>query len=320
MDKILITGGAGFIGSHLSEALQGKYDIYILDNFITGKRENIKFIDDDKIFECDITNIRKLEGIIKEHRFDFIIHLAALVSVEKSVNDPILSHEINGSATIKILEIIRKYNTNIKKFIFASSAAVYGNDPLLPKSINMPVSPMTPYALDKYYGERTALNFNLLYGIPTTSLRFFNVYGPKQDANSPYAGVISKIQKSFHQKTDFNIYGDGNQTRDFVYVLDVVQAIQLIINKCNLTNGKVYNVGTGIETTLNDVYEEFTNLYRYKINCSYLEERSGDIRYSYSDINNLLELGYKPEYSIRRGLFEYFSYINNFENTKESTE
>ncbi|WP_257184002.1 NAD-dependent epimerase/dehydratase family protein [Staphylococcus hominis] len=320
MDKILITGGAGFIGSHLSESLQDKYDIYILDNFITGKRENIKFINDNKIFNFDITNTEKVKEVIKKYNFDYIIHLAALVSVEKSIKNPILSHEINGTSTIKILDIIRKYNKNIKKFIFASSAAVYGNDPTLPKSIDMAVEPSSPYAIDKYYSERTALNFNLLYGIPTTSLRFFNVYGPRQDASSPYSGVISKMQDSFHHKTHFNIFGDGNQTRDFVYILDVVQAIQLIIKNCNVTNGKVYNVGTGIETTVNKVYEEFTNLYEYEINCSYQEERTGDIRYSYSDINNLVELGYEPRYNIRQGLFEYFNYINKYEKFKENVK
>lgn len=159
MEKVLITGGAGFIGSHLVDDLQQDYDVYVLDNYRTGKRENIKSLADDHVFELDIREYDAVEQIMKTYQFDYVIHLAALVSVAESVEKPILSQEINVVATLKLLETIKKYNSHIKRFIFASSAAVYGDLPDLPKSDQSLILPLSPYAIDKYYGERTTLNY-----------------------------------------------------------------------------------------------------------------------------------------------------------------
>lgn len=164
MERVLITGGAGFIGSHLVDDLQQDYDVYVLDNYRTGKRENIKSLADDHVFELDIREYDAVEQIMKTYQFDYVIHLAALVSVAESVEKPILSQEINVVATLRLLEIIKKYNSHIKRFIFASSAAVYGDLPDLPKSDQSLILPLSPYAIDKYYGERTTLNFLMYLG------------------------------------------------------------------------------------------------------------------------------------------------------------
>ncbi|MBO1200001.1 NAD-dependent epimerase/dehydratase family protein [Staphylococcus simiae] len=197
MDKVLVTGGAGFIGSNLAKILKKEFDVYILDNFRTGKEENIGFLEPQKIFNENILDTAKITEIIKEYKFEYIIHLAALVSVAESIESPLMSQEINSIANLKLLEIIRKHNKGIKKFVFASSAAVFGNLPDLPKTNQSPVMPLTPYAIDKYHGERTTLNYYNLYDIPTVVLRFFNVFGPNQDPKSQYSGVISKIFDSF---------------------------------------------------------------------------------------------------------------------------
>lgn len=186
MERVLITGGAGFIGSHLVDDLQQDYDVYVLDNYRTGKRENIKSLADDHVFELDIREYDAVEQIMKTYQFDYVIHLAALVSVAESVEKPILSQEINVVATLRLLEIIKKYNSHIKRFIFASSAAVYGDLPDLPKSDQSLILPLSPYAIDKYYGERTTLNYCSLYNIPTAVVKFFNVFGPRQDPKSQY--------------------------------------------------------------------------------------------------------------------------------------
>ncbi len=177
MERVLITGGAGFIGSHLVDDLQQDYDVYVLDNYRTGKRENIKSLADDHVFELDIREYDAVEQIMKTYQFDYVIHLAALVSVAESVEKPILSQEINVVATLRLLEIIKKYNSHIKRFIFASSAAVYGDLPDLPKSDQSLILPLSPYAIDKYYGERTTLNYCSLYNIPTAVVKFLMYLG-----------------------------------------------------------------------------------------------------------------------------------------------
>lgn len=177
LERVLITGGAGFIGSHLVDDLQQDYDVYVLDNYRTGKRENIKNLADDHVFELDIREYDAVEQIMKTYQFDYVIHLAALVSVAESVEKPILSQEINVVATLRLLEIIKKYNSHIKRFVFASSAAVYGDLPDLPKSDQSLILPLSPYAIDKYYGERTTLNYCSLYNIPTAVVKFLMYLG-----------------------------------------------------------------------------------------------------------------------------------------------
>ncbi|MHB7917071.1 NAD-dependent epimerase/dehydratase family protein [Staphylococcus borealis] len=307
MEKVLITGGAGFIGSNLAEFLNKDFDVYVLDNFRTGKQENITFLEPHRIFNEDILNTKKITEIIKEYKFEYIIHLAALVSVAESIESPKLSQEINSVATLKLLEIIRKHNKKIKKFVFASSAAVFGNLPDLPKTNYSPVMPLTPYAIDKYHGERTTINYYNLYSVPTVALRFFNVFGPKQDPTSQYSGVISKIFDSFENDRPFIFYGNGEQTRDFIYVYDVVQAIKILMLN-NTVNGKVFNIGTGKYTNLLNVFKIIESLYGKSIHYSFKDERIGDIKHSYTDIIELKNLGFRPKFNIQSALKNYYNY------------
>ncbi|HCY8180006.1 TPA: NAD-dependent epimerase/dehydratase family protein [Staphylococcus aureus] len=313
LEKVLITGGAGFIGSHLVDDLQQDYDVYVLDNYRTGKRENIKSLADDHVFELDIREYDAVEQIMKTYQFDYVIHLAALVSVAESVEKPILSQEINVVATLKLLETIKKYNSHIKRFIFASSAAVYGDLSDLPKSDQSLILPLSPYAIDKYYGERTTLNYCSLYNIPTAVVKFFNVFGPRQDPKSQYSGVISKMFDSFEHNKPFTFFGDGLQTRDFVYVYDVVQSVRLIMEHKDAV-GHGYNIGTGTFTNLLEVYRIIGELYGKSVEHDFKEARKGDIKHSYADISNLKALGFVPKYTVETGLKDYFNFeVDNIE-------
>ncbi|HBC9226996.1 NAD-dependent epimerase/dehydratase family protein [Staphylococcus epidermidis] len=303
--KILITGGAGFIGSHLAEFYDSNsYEVFILDNLETGKRENVHFIDEKHFFNESVTNQLFIENLIKKYQFDIVIHLAAVVNVVDTINNPITSHKVNIKGTLDILEANKKFNSNLKKFIFASSAAIYGNTDSLPKQVESFINPESPYAIEKYAGEQyTKLYFNL-YNLPTTSLRFFNIFGPRQDPSSPYSGVISIMNEKFKNNEKFTFFGDGNQTRDFVYVKDLVQAIDIVIQNDN-TKGHIYNLGTGIPSSLKDIFDNFTNIFDKQIEYNHSIERKGDIKHSYANIDSLSSLGYKPEYTIEKGLLEY---------------
>ncbi|MDT0702582.1 NAD-dependent epimerase/dehydratase family protein [Mammaliicoccus sciuri] len=308
--KILITGGAGFIGSNTAEYFHNNgHEVYILDNLSTGKIENIPFVDDDHFFNMDIREYSKVESLIKEYQFDVIIHFAAVVSVVDTVADPVTSNEVNIDATLKLLEFNREHNNNIKKIVFASSAAIYGNDPSLPKNINSAVKPESPYAIQKYAGEQYLKIYSSLYGLPTVALRFFNVYGPKQDPKSPYSGVLSIMKDRFDTDGKFIINGDGLQTRDFVYVKDIVKAITIVINSDEAT-GNIYNVGSGKANTLLTMFETFKNNYNKEIEFEFADERLGDVKHSLADISDLQKLGYSPEYDVNKGMSEYLTIEN----------
>lgn len=305
--KILITGGAGFIGSHIANYYdKNAHEVFVLDNLTSGYRENISFIDDAHFFYEDICNTDKVESIIKTHQFDVVVHLAAVVSVVDTVNDPIRSNEVNIDATVNLLEVNRKHNSSLKKFIFASSAAVYGNDPQLPKTTDSMVQPESPYAVQKYAGEQYTKMYYHLYHLPTTALRFFNVYGPKQDPNSQYSGVISIMKRKFENDETFTFFGDGTQTRDFVYVRDLVDAVSRVVES-DETNGKVLNVGTGHQTSLKDIFHAFEASYHRTIEYQFDEARKGDVKHSVADITQLSNIGYKPQYTINSGLEEYLN-------------
>ena len=308
--KFLITGGAGFIGSNTAEYFYNNgHDVYILDNLSTGKIENIPFIPDDHFLNIDIREYNKVELLIKEHQFDVIIHLAAVVSVVDTINDPITSNEVNIVATLKLLEFNRKHNKNIKKIVFASSAAIYGKDPILPKCVNSAVRPESPYAIQKYAGEQYLRVYSKLYSLPTVQLRFFNVYGPKQNPKSPYSGVLSIIKERFDSNGKFIFNGDGLQSRDFVYVKDVVKAITIVIDS-NEAIGNIYNVGSGKANTLLTVFEIFKKNYNKEVEFEFAEERLGDVKHSLADISDLQGLGYTSEYDVVKGLSEYLAIEN----------
>ncbi|WP_436869118.1 NAD-dependent epimerase/dehydratase family protein [Mammaliicoccus sciuri] len=308
--KVLITGGAGFIGSNTAEYFYDNgHDVYILDNLSTGKMENIPFISDDHFLNIDIREYSKVESLIKEHQFDVIIHFAAVVSVVDTICDPITSNEVNIVATLKLLEFNRKHNKNIKKIVFASSPAIYGNDPILPNCVNSAVRPESPYAIQKFAGEQYLRIYSNLYGLPTVQLRFFNVYGPKQDPKSPYSGVLSIMKDRFDTDGKFIFNGDGLQTRDFVYVKDIVKAISIVIESKEAI-GKIYNVGSGKANTLLTMFEIFKNNYNKEIKIEFANERLGDVKHSLADITDLQKLGYMPEYDVVKGLSEYL-YLEN---------
>lgn len=305
--KYLITGGAGFIGSNLiDELMKNDNQVVVVDDLSMGKYENISsYVGNGVTFlQKSITDFNFITNLLKKEKFDYIVLLGAVASVADSIERPKETHQINLEANLNILETIRKFDLPIKKLLFASSAAVYGNNPELPKKETSPIAPLTPYAIDKFASERYAINYGKLYGIPTVATRFFNVYGPKQNPVSPYSGVLSLIYNSLLNDKEFTIFGDGKQTRDFTYVKDVVKAILLLLsNETALFD--VYNVATGARTTLNEDIKAFEKALGKNLKINYAQERSGDIKHSYADISKLKSLGFKPTYTIEQGIDEY---------------
>lgn len=307
MYKYLVTGGAGFIGSNLVENLVlQKNEVVVVDDLSMGKYENIsEFIDLGVTFyHKSITDFSFMQELLKKENFDYIVLLGAVASVADSVARPLETHEINLEANLNIFETVRKFEIPVKKILFASSAAVYGNDPELPKKETSAIDPLTPYAVDKFASERYAINYGKLYGLPTVATRFFNVYGPKQNPESPYSGVLSIIHNCLLYDKKFTVFGDGEQTRDFTYVKDVIKALMLLLHDKRALHD-VYNVATGNRTTLNDDIHAFEKAMDKKIDVEYLPARTGDIKESYADISKLGFLGYQPEFSIEQGLRKY---------------
>ena len=304
MDFTLVTGGAGFIGSHLVEELlsQGRM-VVVLDDLSTGKRENLPESPNLIFVEGSIVDREILKRLFSKYRFSTVFHLAAVASVYRSIEEPLYCHQVNFDGTLYLLEESKR--VGVEKFIFASSAAVYGDLPELPKRENMAVKPQTPYAVDKYASERYTVNSFNLYGLDATALRFFNVYGERQDPISPYSGVISifierirRFQRG--ESVTIDIYGDGRQTRDFVYVKDVVRALLLAEEK--QTAGEVYNVGTGVETSLLHLLEVLREITGEIPPVRFLPSRPGDIKRSVADISKISQIGYSPSYSLKGGL------------------
>ncbi|MBN4910820.1 SDR family NAD(P)-dependent oxidoreductase [Staphylococcus sp. EG-SA-13] len=305
--NILITGGAGFIGSNTAEYFINEgHEVYIIDNLSTGKMKNIPFIKPSNFFNLDIRDYEEVKKLIEKYQFEIIVHLAAVVSVVDTVNYPVNSNEVNIEATLKLLEINKNTNKKLTKIIFASSAAVYGNEPSLPKTLESMIRPESPYGIQKYAGEQYLKVYNSLYSIPTVALRFFNVYGPKQDPKSQYSGVLSILKDKFDNNSEFIFYGDGLQTRDFVYVKDVVKAISIVAFN-DEANGKIYNVGSGNASTLIDMFEAFKNIYDKSISYKFSDGRVGDVKHSLADISALKTLGYQPEFQVSKGLEEYLN-------------
>lgn len=307
MAKYLVTGGAGFIGSNLVEKLIQEHNkVIVVDDLSMGRYENIaQFVDQGLTFyHKSITDSVFMQGLLRAERFDYIVLLGAVASVADSIARPKETHEVNMEANLKILNTLKEFKLPLKRLLFASSAAIYGNDPQLPKKESSPIDPLTPYAIDKFASERYAINFGKLYGLPTVATRFFNVYGPKQNPDSPYSGVLSIIHNCLLNDSKFVVFGDGQQTRDFTYVNDVVKAIELLLHDERALY-EVYNVATGNRTTLNDDILAFEEAMGKKLQIEYQAARQGDIKDSYADISKISSLGFKPEFSIYQGLKEY---------------
>ncbi|WP_457680824.1 NAD-dependent epimerase/dehydratase family protein [Thermovibrio sp.] len=304
MDFTLVSGGAGFIGSHLVEELLSLgRKVLVLDDLSTGKLENLPESENLTFVKGSITDRELLKELFSSYNFSTVFHLAAVASVHRSVEEPLYCHRVNFDGTLYLLEESRR--AGVDKFVFASSAAVYGDLPELPKREDVAVRPITPYAVDKYASERYSVNSFNLYGLKATALRFFNVYGERQDSSSPYSGVISifidRIKKFKRgEKTTIEIFGDGRQTRDFIYVKDVVKA--LLIAEKEKTEGEVYNVATGKEVSLLELLETLKELVGELPPIRFLPPRKGDIRRSYADVSKLGALGFSPSYSLKEGL------------------
>ena len=308
MTKVLITGGAGFIGSFLAHKLVklGR-DVTIVDNLSMGRKENIDDID-VTFYQHDVCDHQFMHELLTKREFDYIYYLAAVSSVADSVERPLETHEVNQESVVDTLEYIRKEKLPIKKFLFTSSAAVYGNLPDFPKREDSHVQPLTPYAIDKYASERFTIDYGNLYGLPTAAVRFFNVYGPRQNPDSPYSGVLSIITKCMKEDQPFTLYGDGSQTRDFVYVDDVVNA--LITSSKQNGKPRVFNVANGGETPLIDVIHTYEKISGKKVSINYEEVRNGDINKSKADISRLKEIGFEPRWSLENGLKNYWDYYS----------
>lgn len=305
--KVLITGGAGFIGSyvvdrHLAEGNQ----VVVVDDLSTGNKENIPVHEKNILFfDRDITDHQFIESLLREHDFDIIYLLAAIASVPDTIDHPYSSHIVNQEANLFILEALRVNDLHPDRVIFSSSAATYGLLPELPKSESGAVLPATPYAIDKYATERYVLTYSSLYKIPTVAVRFFNVYGPRQNPHSTYSGVLSIVSNALLTGDTFKLFGDGLQTRDFVYVKDVVTAMK-IAEQDDRMIGEVFNIATGSAHTLLEIIEDFEIVSNRKLDMQIYPERFGDIKYSMADISRLRAFGYEPSYSLLDGLKEYW--------------
>ncbi len=305
----MVTGGAGFIGSHIVDALLREgCGVAVIDDLSTGHRENLAHIENQITFcQGDIQDKALLETSTRG--CDVVFHQAAVVSVPKTIEDPVTSAMINDIGTLCVLETARK--SGVQTVVLASSCAVYGDDPVLPKKEDMPLKPQSPYAVQKLTGEWYARLYSQLYGVDTVCLRYFNVFGPRQDPWSPYSGVISIFMRKALAGEAPMIYGDGNQCRDFVFVKDVVTA-NLLAAQGGPKQGRAYNVGTGHAIRVNRLWEEICRTSGADIDPVYTRKRPGDILESVSDIEKITtDLGFKPETPFESGLQKTFKWYRS---------
>jgi nucleoside-diphosphate-sugar epimerase len=297
MALYVVTGGAGFIGSHLTETLLAKGErVRVVDSLITGHTRNIQqgaeFVQGD-LADPDVAK-RGIDGA------DYVLHQAAIPSVPRSVQDPVTSNRANIDATLNVLVAAR--DAKVKRLVYAASSSAYGNAAALPKREDMPTAPLSPYALQKLVGEEYLKLFTSLYGLETVSIRYFNVFGPRQDPGSPYSGVISLFITALLAGTAPKIYGDGGQTRDFTYVANVVDGV-LRACTANGASGEVINVATGGRISLNELFTTLRTIIGGTQEPEYLLERAGDVRDSQADIGKAQQiLGYNPVVTFEEGL------------------
>ncbi|MBI2221457.1 MAG: SDR family oxidoreductase [Acidobacteria bacterium] len=300
MAHFLVTGGAGFIGSHLAEALVRRGDrVRVVDNLATGKRSNLAHLGGDVEFiEGDLADLevarRAVEGC------EFVLHQAAIPSVPRSIADPIASNRANIDATLNLLVAAR--DARVRRVVYAGSSSAYGDTPTLPKREDMPTGPLSPYALQKLVGELYMQQFTRLYGLETVTIRYFNVFGPRQDPSSPYSGVISLFVSALVDGRAPTIYGDGEHTRDFTYVANVVDGV---LRACTApaARGEVLNVATGGRVSLNQLFRAIRDLTGAEVEPVYAEPRPGDVKDSQADISKAQDiLGYRPIVPFEEGL------------------
>jgi nucleoside-diphosphate-sugar epimerase len=299
MAHYLVTGGAGFIGSHLAEELLRRGEtVRVVDNLSTGKRQNIAHIPSLEFIEGDLADLEVAKRAVKG--IDYVLHQAAIPSVPRSVQDPITSNRANIDASLNVLVAAR--DTGVKRLVYAGSSSVYGNTPTLPKVETMAPAPLSPYALQKLVAEQYCQMFTRLYGLQTVTTRYFNVFGPRQDPSSPYSGVISIFISALCQGRQPTIYGDGEHTRDFTYVANVVDGV---LRACTADNasGEVINVATSGRISLNTLFDTVRDLLGSKVEPIYADPRAGDVKDSQADISKARRvLGYQPSVTFEDGL------------------
>jgi nucleoside-diphosphate-sugar epimerase len=300
MSVMLVTGGAGFIGSHIAERLlELGHQVRILDNFSTGRRENIaEFAADVEVVEADIRDEASVETAVQGA--EVVFHEAALASVPRSVADPASSNDVNVRGTLNLLVASR--DAGVTRFVYASSSSVYGDTPELPKREEMAQSPQSPYAVSKLAGEQYCRVFSSLYGVDCVSLRYFNVFGPRQDPKSQYAAVVPLFITALLDGRSPQIYGDGEQSRDFTYVSNVVDAnVRLLA--VDGVGGEVFNIACGGAATVNELYAELSSIVGTSAPPDHRDPRPGDVRHSFADVRKAEELlDFRPRVALAEGL------------------
>lgn len=307
MPTALVTGVAGFIGSTLATTLLDRgYTVYGVDNFATGREQNLDSIRDAGKFTFHEADIRDADAMATAiDGVDYVFHQAAAASVPRSVEDPVTTTDINCTGTATVIDAAR--NADVDTVVVASSSAVYGSTDQLPKVESMEPQPESPYALSKYYTEMLTLQASDLYDIDTVALRYFNVFGPRQDPTGDYAAVIPKFISLMLDGTRPVIYGDGEQSRDFVFVDDAIQA-NILAAEGDIT-GEAFNIGCGGRVSVNEVVDTLSDLLGTDIDPIYDNPRAGDIRHSYADISKAKDLlGYEPAVSFEEGLTKTIPY------------
>ena len=299
MSSYLVTGGAGFIGSHLAQELLRRGErVRVVDSFITGNRKNLAQLPNVEFLEGDLGDIAVAKAAVQG--MEYVLHQAAIPSVPRSVEDPLTSNRANVDATLNVLVAAR--DAGVKRVVYAGSSSAYGNTPTLPKREDMPTNPLSPYALQKLVGEQYMQMFTSLYGLETVTIRYFNVFGPRQDPSSPYSGVVSVFARALLENTPPTIYGDGEQTRDFTYIANVVDGVLRAV-KAPGASGAVVNVATGSRISLNRLFEVMRDLTDSQLKVNYGPPRNGDVKDSLADITKARTLlGYEPTVSFEDGL------------------
>ena len=299
MASYLVTGGAGFIGSHLVEELARRGEqVRVVDNLSTGKRQNLAHVPGVELVVGDLAELDVARQAVAG--VDFVLHQAAIPSVPRSVSDPVTSNRSNIDATLNVLVAAR--DAGVRRLVYAGSSSAYGDTPTLPKHEGMPTSPLSPYALQKLVGEQYAAMFTKLYGFDTVTIRYFNVFGPRQDPSSPYSGVISLFISALVDGRRPTIFGDGEQTRDFTFVANVVDGVLRAASAAGVA-GETINVATGGRISLNELFTTLRDLTGSTLAASYAPARPGDVKHSQADITRARQvLGYDPIVGLREGL------------------
>ena len=299
MASYLVTGGAGFIGSHLStELVRRGHRVRVVDSLITGKKRNLEHLPQVEFVQGDLADAGVAERVVQG--IDYVLHQAAIPSVPRSVKDPLTSNRANIDASLNILVAAR--DAGVKRLVYAGSSSAYGDTPTLPKREDMPTNPLSPYALQKLVAEQYCQLFTRLYGFETVTIRYFNVFGPRQDPGSPYSGVISLFSTALLEGRQPTIYGDGEQTRDFTYVANVVDGV---LRACEApkASGEVINVATAGRISLNELLRTMNTIVGSDIKAIYGPARAGDVRDSQADIEKARRLlGFTPIVSFEEGL------------------